>query len=369
MKKRLLAAVLSAVLLCGCADREPKSVPLFTDTSGSSQPAQPAKPVQSSSSSSSSSTTKSASTDSSTITSTTDSTSSTTSTTTATSATTSTSTTGSGSYTSSTTISQSEDEPIAVAVERGSILSNYRSKWSYSQLTSKQKKIYIKLYNAVKNFEENIDVSSTRVNYDDVYIAYWAFDYDNPQFLELGSGYRYSYIEEDGEKIVKSIMIDYGREPDEISHSEFESITQEVLAEAQNEPGDYEKLKYVHDWIVNNTAYIKDDTDYETEADGPVVYGTAICEGYAKAFMYFAQSMGFDCVCVIGYAGVPHMWNMVKLDGEWYHVDVTWDDPVRSDGKQVLRDTYFLISDEEIEADHTVDMPFAIPTAPESYVH
>lgn len=374
MKRRclnvVLAAVLSAAMLCGCADREPKSVPLFTDTSSSSQPAQPAKPaqpVQSSSSSSSSSTTKPVSTDSSTTTSTTSSTSSTTTTT---STTTSTSTTSSDSYTSSTTVSQSEDEPIAVAVERGSILDNYRSKWSYSQLTSRQKKIYIKLYNAAKNFEENIDVSSTRVNYDDVYIAYWAFDYDNPQFLELGSGYRYSYIEEDGEKIVKSVMIDYGREPDEISQSEFESITREVLAEALTEPGDYEKLKYVHDWIVNNTVYIKDNADYETEADGPVIYGTAICEGYAKAFMYFAQSMGFDCTCVIGYAGsVPHMWNMVKLDGQWYHVDVTWDDPVRSDGKQVLRDTYFLISDEQIEADHTVDMPFAIPSAPESYTH
>ena len=366
MKKRLLAAVLSAVLLCGCADREPKSVPLFTDTSGSSQPAQSVKPVQpgqSSSSSSSSSTTKPAFTDSSTTTSTASSTT-TTSTTTSISTAGTTGSTGSDSSTGSTTTSQSEDEPIAVAVERGSILGSYRSKWSFNQLTGAQKKVYIRLYNAAKNYRENIDLTDLRVNFDDVFTAYWAFDYDNPQFLELGSGYRYMYDPEDEEKLVKSMMIDYGREPGEISQSEFESITREVLAEAQTKPDDYEKLKYVHDWIADNTVYLKDETDYETEADGPVIYGTAICEGYAKAFMYFAQSLGYDCVCVIGDAGVPHMWNMVKLDGQWYHVDVTWDDP----GNRV-RDNYFLISDEQIGVNHTVDMPFAAPTAPENYAH
>ena len=59
---------------------------------------------------------------------------------------------------------------------------------------------------------------------------------------------------------------------------------------------------------------------------------------------------------------------MVKLNGQWYHVDVTWDDPVRSDGTQTLRDDYFLISDSEIREDHVISSPFTLPSAPSGYV-
>lgn len=84
--------------------------------------------------------------------------------------------------------------------------------------------------------------------------------------------------------------------------------------------------------------------------------------------MYFAQSMGYECVCVVGGAsGIDHMWNMVKLEGQWYHVDVTWDDPVMSDGSHALKYNYFLISDARIKLDHSINTPFKIPSAPQNY--
>ena len=228
--------------------------------------------------------------------------------------------------------------------------------------------MYGRLYEAAGKVSAECDISDLGVSADDIYSAYWAFDYDNPQFLELGSGYSYSYSITNGQKLMKTVKIDYSRKSSDVPQSKFESTARDVLAAAKAQPNDYERLKYVHDWIVNNTVYLKGDTYYESEADGPVIYGKAICEGYSKAFMYFAQSMGFDCVCVIGGAGgVDHMWNMVKLDGQWYNVDVTWDDPVMSDGSQTLRYNYFLISDSELRRDHSVGSPFALPTAPNSY--
>ena len=212
------------------------------------------------------------------------------------------------------------------------------------------------------------DISDLGLTADDIFTAYWAFDYDNPQFLELGSGYRYSYTESGSVVKMVGITIEYGRTSGNVPQSDFDRIAQGVLANARAKSSDYDKLKYFHDWIINNTAYIKADTLYESEADGPVVYGKAICEGYAKAFMYFAQSLGFECVCAIGRAdGVDHMWNMVKLNGNWYHVDTTWDDPVRSDGVQTLRYDYFLLSDSEIRRDHSFASPFTLPAAPYSY--
>ena len=213
------------------------------------------------------------------------------------------------------------------------------------------------------------DISDIGLTADEIHTAYWAFDYDNPQFLELGSGYSYSYINTGGGPKIVGITIEYGRTSGAVPQNDFDSIAQNVLANARSMSSDYDKLKYVHDWIINNTRYILADTEYESEADGPVVYGRAICEGYSKAFMYFAQSMGFECVCAIGTAdGVDHMWNMVKLNGQWYHVDATWDDPVTSDGSQILRHKYFLLSDSEIRRDHFIDTPFVLPSAPYSYV-
>ena len=81
-----------------------------------------------------------------------------------------------------------------------------------------------------------------------------------------------------------------------------------------------------------------------------------------------AQAMGYECVCIAGVSGGgPHMWNMVKVGGLWYHVDVTWDDPISSSGP-MLRYDYFLVSDSTILADHSISNPFAVPSAPNNYL-
>ena len=234
--------------------------------------------------------------------------------------------------------SSNSAQNVTLPDENAPLLENYPKKWAYCHISEKQRRAYERLFECAKNNENECDIADLNLTKDDIFAAFWAFDYDNPQFLELGSGYTFSYAQSDGLKKMKLIQIDYGRSPSQIRRSEFEETAREVLANAQSQSSDYEKLKYIHDWIVNNTVYSNTNALYESEADGPVVYGKALCEGYAKAFMYFAQSMGFECVCVAGASnGVDHMWNMVKLDGQWYHVDVTWDDPVMTDGSQTLR--------------------------------
>lgn len=62
------------------------------------------------------------------------------------------------------------------------------------------------------------------------------------------------------------------------------------------------------------------------------------------------------------------MWNMVKVNGKWYQIDVTWDDPISSDGRPILRHDYFLISDAQMYKDHRIDSDlFNIPKAASSY--
>ena len=82
----------------------------------------------------------------------------------------------------------------------------------------------------------------------------------------------------------------------------------------------------------------------------------AVCAGYALTFKLLCETAGLECDYVAGTAGGYHAWNQVKVDGKWYNVDVTWDDPVSKgkafDDHKYNRYSYFLISDELMYKDH-----------------
>ncbi len=247
-------------------------------------------------------------------------------------------------------------------------LNDYMSKWGYNQLNAAQKQAYEAMFNAAKSHTESVDIASLKIKKSDIDKLYWAFDYDNPQFYALANGYSYNYYPSTG--YVNTISLKYSRTAtqEENLKALFTNISTDVIETAKGYASDYDKLKYVHDWIINRTDYILNGPVYKSEADGPIIYGQALCEGYSKAFMYFAQSLGFDCICVVGTAnGGPHMWNMVKINGSWYHVDTTFDDPIMSDGSRTLTYEHFLLGSYEIGNTHTVDTPFTVPYAPSSY--
>jgi transglutaminase/protease-like cytokinesis protein 3 len=99
----------------------------------------------------------------------------------------------------------------------------------------------------------------------------------------------------------------------------------------------YEKELALHDWLVGNTHYDEatldvthpHDPDNETPY-GPLLRGKATCLGYTTAFQLFMDMLEIPCIIVNGFAreAEEHAWNMVQLDGDWYAVDVTWDDPL-----------------------------------------
>ncbi len=270
-----------------------------------------------------------------------------------------------------------EDDPYAdggLVISGGaeensdSILDDYSKKWGYNQLSPVQKTAYEKLVEAAKSYTSRVDISDLKVKASDFDKVYWAFDYDNPQYLALGSGYSYYYFP--GTGYMQSFTINYGRTQAQVGmiQKKFNTAVKSVVSEAKKQLTDYSQLKYIHDWIVNNTDYTLTGPAYKSEADGAVVYGKALCEGYSKAFMYMAQELGFECVCVVGKAnGTAHMWNMVKLGGAWYHVDVTFDDPIVSGGGNMLSHDYFLLSTYDIRKTHSIDNPVNIPNAARSY--
>ena len=137
----------------------------------------------------------------------------------------------------------------------------------------------------------------------------------------------------------------------------------EVLAEGMSE---YEKELAVHDWLVEWGSY--DRTVYDNpnhsgrtgyrDPWGMLVGGYGNCLGYSSTFQLLMDLSGVECITVVGAAfgsQEDHAWNMVKLDGEWYCVDVTWDDPTGA-AKNGSHHRYFNVTSAYLrETDHQWD--------------
>jgi len=140
--------------------------------------------------------------------------------------------------------------------------------------------------------------------------------------------------------------------------TKINSILKETI-----KPGysDFEKVKAIHDYIVLNTAY-----DWENfkqnkvpEASytpyGLFVNGVAVCEGYSKTMKLLLEKVGIETHYVTGKANDGnHAWNLVKIDGEYFYIDATWNDPVPNKAGEVSY-KYFLVPTSILKKDHVWD--------------
>lgn len=100
----------------------------------------------------------------------------------------------------------------------------------------------------------------------------------------------------------------------------------------------------IHDYLIANSAY--DESLTLEEGYDLLVNGTAVCNGYSEAYMDLMNRCGIPTV-IVSSDPMNHCWNLVRIDDRWYHVDVTWDDPV-SDVQGRVEHTFFLLTDEEL---------------------
>lgn len=114
----------------------------------------------------------------------------------------------------------------------------------------------------------------------------------------------------------------------------------------------YDKVKYVHDYLVDLMSYDQTDKINNSNVYGALIEKTCVCEGYAESFKLILDKLNIPCVIVYG-DGIDssgrteaHAWNYVKMDDDnWYGVDATWDDPIiigNGSATGVDRHKYFL---------------------------
>ncbi|MEG0826172.1 MAG: hypothetical protein RR404_01745 [Bacilli bacterium] len=138
---------------------------------------------------------------------------------------------------------------------------------------------------------------------------------------------------------------------------QLNSTVDEIIKNNINEVmSQRDKIKVIHDYIINNTSYDKvsaekvennSTVDFKShKANGSLIDNKAICGGYSDAMALFLNKFNIENYKI---SSEKHIWNYVKLDNTWLHLDLTWDDPVVSPPKDVLLYNFFLIDDEKLK--------------------
>lgn len=150
----------------------------------------------------------------------------------------------------------------------------------------------------------------------------------------------------------------YTEEEIEILNKKIDKIYNSVIT---NDMTDGEKIKAIHDYIIKNTVYDSEKADnlnnsnyiskYKSQtAYGPLIQGEGICGGYSDAMALFLDKMNIPNYKI---SSDNHVWNLVYLDDKWYHLDLTWDDPVVNTKENLLLHNFFLITSDELASKNT----------------
>lgn len=188
---------------------------------------------------------------------------------------------------------------------------------------------------------------------------------DNPYLFWLSHTFSHLFYED--ENYTKVIVYsEFSPDDLRVMIRELDAAVEAFYASVPADLDAYEREKYVHDFLLDHCEY-DDEAAASDEATskeymahsiyGALVNGKCVCEGYGTAMQLLLNGLGVECVTLTGRAAsqndeeeVLHLWNAVKLDGAWYHVDPTWDD---QDDRMFCYD-YFNLDDALLFDDHTL---------------
>ncbi len=275
-------------------------------------------------------------------------------------------------------------------------LEAYEERLCYNKIKSGCEKILGTVSSAGYYVIAPITISDCKLSSGQIKKVLYALQNDNPEIFWIANSFNYMY---DNNSTVIKLNSIFSKEEQKKSVEKLNEKVSEIISKIPNTYSDYEKELYIHDYIINNCKYSKINMDlkdynsvnkfrnhsasilhdsmlehfyYENKniknslnskyfllrerakvftPYGCLVENSAVCEGYSKAMQILLSAVGIKCRTVVGARGSePHMWNIVQIGGNWYHLDVTWDS-----SSSLQKYNYFNIDDDTVQKDHIIN--------------
>lgn len=201
---------------------------------------------------------------------------------------------------------------------------------------------------------------------DELKTIFRAVFYDCPDLFWMDGGYGYAYNNYGN---VTKVKPKYNALSKDIAGNtqKLENAVSAALADMWSLSDATAQVKYAHDYLTANVSYDLNSA-YNQTAYSALVNGSSVCAGYSRAFQYMMQKMDIRCGYISGTSKTSagsgnHAWNIVELDGEFYAMDVTWDDPIGAQAGKYYY-TYFNVTNAAMGSDHwRGDVSAALPAA------
>lgn len=236
----------------------------------------------------------------------------------------------------------------------------------YSQLDDDKRKIYDRIYFAIKDRKESVRIYQKIDNQDLFDIVSFVLA-ENPELFWSNGA---CTIDSSGK-----LTFDYIYTADEIEYykAQIEQCTSSIIAEASAISDEYERALFLFNFVAENTSY--DDKAAENLSDNPeastiagaLVNKKAVCGGYSRAYQYLLSKCSLNAETVYGTANTPegnqnHAWTLQFLNGNYYYTDATWGDSYEStDTQGYTSHIYFCMTEKDMSKTHTLDSNISYP--------
>ncbi len=204
-------------------------------------------------------------------------------------------------------------------------------KYAFQKLSDMEKYWYVDIYYILINLEDEIELYADAIpvlEVEGIDKIFQCVLNDHPDIFYV-VGYNYTKFTQ-GEETVRIAMTGkytMDKEEVEIRKLQIQLYVEECLAGIQMDASEYEKVKYIYEYLIANTEYNIEAPDNQNICS-VFITRESVCQGYAKANQYLLEMLGVETTLVLGSVetGEGHAWNLVKIDGNYYYVDPTWGD-------------------------------------------
>lgn len=221
----------------------------------------------------------------------------------------------------------------------------------YNQMNKIQQNVYLAMKTGLTALDTSFLIP--RLDGRELTDLFFRLRLDCPElFYAAGFSYR-SYQESNNIQMIPEYLFDKGKvkEHQKAMKARVEKLTRPVQSLTE-----WEKERYIHDFICTNVRYDKLKKQYSHEIIGPLGQGVGVCEGIAKTVKILCEALGIWCIIAISDANPDkkikyrHAWNVIRIGGIYYHLDATFDNSLGHG--DTIRHDYFNLEDKQIFRDH-----------------